>query len=278
MPKFKHFRPLIKVQHCDLRWAATRHAARESKIRKLAAVCLESIQMHNRTRFKLNFGPYRTPTFRYGSNAQDEVRGDVTIVGLTDARIPWPIGKTTRAKSLVVYKGLTKAIRRESAQAVAYWWGVDPQTVSKWRRIVAAPRMTEGELRLRQAYGQSDWFKRAQQKAWAKARDPVRCAKIAAARQRKPRPPHVTEALRQANVGRPLSGETRHKTSLAHNRRGTRPPKAGKPWSAKEDALLRTLPTQEAVEPTGRTVYAVQMRRSFLRIPAPNLKPKRKRK
>ena len=38
-----------------------------------------------------------------------------------------------RARSLVVYKGLAKAVRPESAQAVAHWWGLTPQTVTKVR-------------------------------------------------------------------------------------------------------------------------------------------------
>ena len=235
-------------------------------------------EMHNRKRFQLHFGPYRTPTFRYGAKVQDEVRGEVSIVGLTAAPISWPVGKATRAKSLVVYKDLAKAVRRESAQAVAHWWGVSLQTVSKWRREIGAARMTEGELRLRQAYGQEDWFKQVQRNAWTKARDPVRRAKIAESRRGNPRPRHVMEALRQANVGRSHSEETRHKMSLAHKRRGTRPPKAGKSWSAKEDALLRTMPTHEVVERTGRTVYAVQIRRSVLGLHAPKVgRPLRRR-
>jgi len=225
--------------------------------------------MHPQTRFKLHFGPYRAPKFRYGAKVFDEVRGEVEIVGLTDGRIPWPIGKKERSKSLVVYKGLAKAVRRESAQAVAHWWGVTAQTITKWRRLLGVKGMTGGELRLRQAYGQSEWFKRAQRKAWTKARDPVRRAKIAESRRGKPRPPHVTEALRQANLGRSHSEETRRKMSLAHKRRGTRPPKAGKSWTAQEDALLRKFPTRTIVEKTGRTMYAVQMRRAVLRISAP---------
>ena len=210
--------------------------------------------MHNRKRFQLHFGPYRTPSFRYSAKVQDEVRGEVSIVGLTDAPIPWPVGKTTRAKSLVVYKNLAKAVKRESAQAVAHWWGVTGQTISKWRRLLGVTGMTEGELRLRQTYGQSDWFKRAQRKAWTKARDPIRRAKIAESRRGKPRPPHVIEALRQANLGRSHSEDTRRKMSVAHERLGTRPPKAGKSWTAQEDALLRTLPTRKIVEKTGRTM------------------------
>ena len=82
-------------------------------------------------RFRLHFGPYRTPRFQLGKVVEDEWRGDVRIVGISNGRIPWPIGQTTRAKSLVVYGGLAKAIRCESVQAVAYWFGVTPQTVTK---------------------------------------------------------------------------------------------------------------------------------------------------
>ena len=44
-------------------------------------------------RCKLYFWPYRTPRIKYGSIVQDEVRGPVQIVGMTDAAIPWPIGR-----------------------------------------------------------------------------------------------------------------------------------------------------------------------------------------
>jgi hypothetical protein len=39
---------------------------------------------------------------------------------MTDAPIPWPIGKRGRGRSLVVFKGLAKAIRRESNQAICH--------------------------------------------------------------------------------------------------------------------------------------------------------------
>ena len=61
---------------------------------------------------------------------------------------------------------------------------------------------------------------------WAKAKDPVRRAKIAASKLGKPRPQHVMEALREANLGRKLPAAQRAKMSAAHKRRGTRPPAA----------------------------------------------------
>ena len=47
--------------------------------------------MHDADRFKLRFGPYRAPPFRYGQRVLCEVRGLVAVCGLTDASIPWPI-------------------------------------------------------------------------------------------------------------------------------------------------------------------------------------------
>src|SRR5688572_19030651 len=90
--------------------------------------------MRNADRFKLHFGPYRPPRFRLGKTVTDEWRGDVAIVGVSNGRIPWPVGKAAGGKSLVVYAGLAKAIRRESVHAVAYWFGVSAQTVTRSRR------------------------------------------------------------------------------------------------------------------------------------------------
>src|SRR5947209_16955993 len=81
---------------------------------------------------KLLFGPYRTPRFRYGSVVFCEVRGEGIITGLTDAPIPWPLGKVGkrgRARALSVYRRFADADRLESASAGAHCWGVTPQTV-----------------------------------------------------------------------------------------------------------------------------------------------------
>jgi hypothetical protein len=64
--------------------------------------------------------------------------------------------------------------------------------------------------------------------------DAARRAKIAAAKKGKPRPAHVGEVLAASHTGRPLSEEHRRKLSAAYRRRGTRPPKAGRPWTAAE--------------------------------------------
>lgn len=224
--------------------------------------------MHDRQRFKLRFGRYRTPRFKYKSIVWDEVRGFVEIVGVTDARIPWPLGKRHRAKpSPVVFRDLAKAVRNESNQAVAHWWGVSGQTVTKWRKGLDVEPTNRGTSVVRSEQFHEDWASEARKKAWAKARDPVRRAKIAASRLGKKRPVYVVAAMRRALKGRRHSAETRRRMSEAHRRRGTRPPMAGPAWTAREEALLYRLPPREVARRTGRSLAAVYVRRSRLGRP-----------
>jgi hypothetical protein len=230
--------------------------------------------MHNSERFRLHFRPYRTPRFRVGQKLQCEVLGEVTIYRISSARIPWPVGPR---RSLVVFGALARALRRESALAICHWWGVAPCTVSKWRQVLGVQQNNAGTLLLRQGYGEEEWFAKAQRKAWSKARDPVRRAKIAAARRGKPRPRYVVFAMSERMSGRKLSAATRQRMSEAHKARGTRPPKAGRPWEPWEDELARKLPVKEAAGRTGRTLSAVQNRRQALRLPDGRSKTERKR-
>jgi hypothetical protein len=104
--------------------------------------------MDDAERFRL-LGKYQTPRFRYGR----KVLCEVVITGMTDSRIPWPVAKRGRGRhSLVIYQGLAKAVRRKSNQPIAHWWGVDPQTVSKWQRLLGVKRATEGTSRLLSKY------------------------------------------------------------------------------------------------------------------------------
>jgi hypothetical protein len=41
-------------------------------------------------------GRYRVPRFRIDAKVLCEVRGELRIVGITDARIPWPLGVGAR--------------------------------------------------------------------------------------------------------------------------------------------------------------------------------------
>lgn len=77
--------------------------------------------------------------------------GEYIITGLTSARIPWPIAKRpgSRGRTLAVYGDLAEAVRRESVAAVAYWWGITAQTVTKWRKEMGVWAMTEGTVLLK---------------------------------------------------------------------------------------------------------------------------------
>jgi hypothetical protein len=65
----------------------------------------------------------------------------------TAAKIPWPAGRRRKGpRRVVVYGDLARAVRRESAQALAYWWGVGKSTVGKWRKALGVPDNNEGTL------------------------------------------------------------------------------------------------------------------------------------
>jgi hypothetical protein len=222
--------------------------------------------MEDAERFRL-LGKYRTPRFRIGQRVICQVRGRVVITGVTDAPIPWPIGKRGRGRhTLIVYKGLAKAVRRESELAICYWWGVCPTTVWKWRKALGVGFSNEGTHRLLHDYALEPPIVEAFAKAHSMARDPERCRKIAEARRGKPRPAHVVEAVRQAHLGKPASEETRQRMSKTHRRRGTLVP-GTVPWSPEEDELVRTLPAEEVAQRTGRSLQAVYARRSKLKVP-----------
>jgi hypothetical protein len=209
-------------------------------------------------RHRLHFGPYRTPRFRIGQRVEDERRGLVRIVELSDGRIPWPVGYGPGGRSLVLYRGLARAVQRETSAAVMHWFGVGPCTVWRWR-LALGVRNNEGDFRLKAANGKKN--KRAIQAMTVAVQNPAVRAKIAAARRGKPQPPHVIEAARRANTGRPLSAAHRAKIGASHRALGTRPPAAGRPFTAHELRLIRTLLPAEAARRTGRTLKAVYLQR-----------------
>jgi hypothetical protein len=202
-------------------------------------------------------GSYQTPKFRYGARVQCAVRGEVVVVGLSDAPIPWPIGKPYKGRglSLVVYKGLAAAVRRESASAVCDHWGITAQTVSKWRKELGVGQMTEGTALLKsEAIRDSELMVAAREKAKAKARDPERVRKIREAKLGKPRPDHVADLLRRARLGSTVSDETRRKLSEALKGKPRAP---RKDWADWELALLGELPDDEVATRTGRSYASV---------------------
>ena len=142
---------------------------------------------------------YHTPQFYLGQRVTCLWRGEVVICGMTSAPIPWPIAKRGRARSLVLYRDLARAIRTEANVDVCRLFGVTTQTVSKWRKALDVDSMTLGTRKLRVATGTDPTGVAARAEglrampAEAKA---ARAAKIAAAKRGTPRPKHVQRLLR----------------------------------------------------------------------------------
>jgi hypothetical protein len=88
----------------------------------------------------LRFGPYITPVTVPGSIVECEVRGLVTVVGVSDGPIRWPIGEQGGHQQLIVFKALARAVRQETAEAVASAWGVALSSVVEWKPKCQAPR------------------------------------------------------------------------------------------------------------------------------------------
>ena len=215
-------------------------------------------------RYKLHFGRYKSPRFKLGATVEDEIRGKVRIVGVSDARIPWPLALNWRQRSVVVYGALARAMRLESVQATAYWWGISVEKVRLVRRALGVPMFNEGSIRLWMANAHTPTFRRMARKAWANAGTLERRAKVSAANLGRKHSASTRRKIGAAGRGRIKSPETRRKLSEAARKRGTRPPKAGRPWTAEENALARQLKCGEVAERTGRTLKAVYHQRQLL--------------
>jgi hypothetical protein len=217
--------------------------------------------MPNRDRFKLHFGPYRTPRFKFGGVVKDEIRGEVKIIGVSDARIPWPLAHYWAQRSIVVYGSLVRAVRRESVQAVAYWWGISVEKVRLVRRALSVPVHNLGTKRLRTRYAQTPGFRRMARKAWANAGSPERRAMARTGMLGKTHPQNVRRKIGEAQLGRIQSAATRRKISEVLKRNGT-----WRRWTAEEDAIVKASSNQDAAERTGRTLTAVYHRRKLLSL------------
>ena len=224
--------------------------------------------MNEQERFKL-LGTYRTPRFKYGAVVTCALRGPVKIVGLTAARIPWPKCRSgKRARAIILYGDLARAVRKESAKAIAYWFGVGTDTVWKWRKALGVAAVNEGTSELFSRLAPETVQGDKATSGLAKVQSsPERAAKIANTKRGKPRPASTIEAMRRANLGKKMSDEARAKMSEAAKRSGARPPAvSGPPWSAAEGALLGTMSDSDVAERIGRSVGAVRGRRYLVGV------------
>jgi hypothetical protein len=231
--------------------------------------------MKDSDRFRL-LGTYRTPRVKLGRILSCEYRDDdVIVVGYSDGRIPWPLGRRRgkSSKTMVMYGDLVRALKVESNLAICYWWGVTPQTVTAWRKALGVEPTTKGTSRLRSEWTGDERIAKGLRKAMRKARDPDRRAKISAARNGVRRSKHVIEAMRKGRKGKPHSAETRRKMSLARRRQPIGWAANGKGFTPEDDHVLRTMNAREAATKLGRSLASVYDRRRRLGLPDGRKKP-----
>lgn len=94
-------------------------------------------------------GPYWPPRCDVGQKFPCSIRGPRVVRGMTDAPISWPFAYAEKGKRQLLVSGdLERAIRGESAKAVAYHFGVSRDQVQDWRRSLGVGRMTAGTTAL----------------------------------------------------------------------------------------------------------------------------------
>lgn len=109
-------------------------------------------------------GPYRAPDCKAGDQVEDLSLGPVEVAGFTDGPLPWPCRRQRGAATPLLTDELARAVRTESAYAVAYWWDVSRSKVGQWRAALGVKRVTAGTRELLRANGRKG----------AKRRDAVR--------------------------------------------------------------------------------------------------------
>ena len=94
----------------------------------------------------LRFGPYSMPHgFGVGDTIACDYRcRDVVVAGITDAPIQWLTIRKIGKPFLILCRDPVRAVQIESETAIAFHWGVNRETVRKWRRALSVERMTSG--------------------------------------------------------------------------------------------------------------------------------------
>jgi hypothetical protein len=96
-------------------------------------------------------GPYQPPACEVGSSLTCKRFGRQIVAGFTRPGapgIPWPFAARQGGNPPLILCGdLVKAVRTETAAAVAHYWGVSRFTVHDWRQALGVGRYTEGTRR-----------------------------------------------------------------------------------------------------------------------------------
>ena len=187
--------------------------------------------MKDEERYKLHFGPYYPPKVRRGDRLFDEIHGTVIVGRWSEGEIIWPCIRRPGMRVPILCGDLVKAVRREARHTVAHWWGVSLPKVTEWRMALGVDLFNEGSRRLKSALSKEPLALAALAKAQRRAADPVLCTRLARLRWR--------------------HGEF---------------PARGRQWTAREDAMLGTMPDSKLARELVCWQSIVQRRRRRLGI------------
>jgi hypothetical protein len=182
-----------------------------------------------------------------------------------------------------VTEELARAVRTESAAAVCYWWGVSEGVVWRWRKALGVTRTNnEGTRQLIQAAAEAGaealrYRGLSDEQCEERSRTAIRLnlKRFLHPGYHGPRwtpeqlqllgkePDHVVAGKK----GRSVTAVRIMRQRLGLPNPAARPGAYGSPrWSEAEEDLMRRLPAAEASRRTGRTLTAVNNRRSLLRL------------
>ena len=221
-------------------------------------------------RFKLLYGPYVVPKCSPGDTLPCEYRGqEVTVNGMTDARIRWPSARRNNRWSPILCGDLIRAVRTESAQAVAYHWGVSDSVVGRWRRALNVGRMPNGSRRLRIEYAAATFTPEVRAKGKEAMHSPEVRAKLSALRKGRRQHPNTLAAALEA-AKRPKSEEWKRGQSERSRKMWENPEAYGLPprrkWTGEELALLGTDTDRAIAQRLGIPMKVVRRERDRLGI------------
>lgn len=141
--------------------------------------------------------PYRVPDVKRGDWLHDEIHGLVCVGGYTKDRIiPWPRVKKNGRAQLILCGDLVRAVKTESATAVAHNWGVSVTTVWSWRVALGVDNKNNpGTQRLYKLLKPSKLTDSVAARGRESALSAESIEKMAATKRGKPMHPNTAKAL-----------------------------------------------------------------------------------
>ncbi len=220
--------------------------------------------VNERDRFPLLHGPYKAPPCEVGDKLTCALRGELIVVGFTDAPVPWPLGQIAEwqePRYYVLCGDLLRAVRDESLRTIAQAWGVSQTQAWAWRHALFDP-----ERRQRLA---GHWARQQQMAERMRRRRAALAARV-------PRWRPEWDALLGTEPDRALAKRlgVSLNTVQAHRKQlgvpgfGTNGVQRARVWTKAEERLLGTMPDRELACRLGCTLAMVYSRRARLGIPA----------